>query len=136
MKKHAATLLILMLVALTGLGFAQTRTIKANVPFDFTVNGKTMPAGECRINIADDGQRVLLVGSGVEHAYVLPTPTRSRDASNETTLLFRQYGDRYFLAEINLEGSTGGYELPKGKLERELARNTSETAVTLLASIE
>ena len=44
-KKHNATLLILMLVGLTGLVQAQMSTrFKAQVPFDFVANGKTMPA--------------------------------------------------------------------------------------------
>lgn len=44
-KKHTATLLILMLVGLTGLVHAQMDTkIKAQVPFNFVANGKTMPA--------------------------------------------------------------------------------------------
>jgi len=136
MKKHlATTLLILMLVALTGLGNAQTRSmIKAQIPFDFSVNGRIMPAGECTISIEDDGLRILWIASGDEHAYVLPTPTQSRDASTDTTLVFRQYGDRYFLAKINREGSSSGYELTTSRVERELARNTTGKVVTLLAS--
>jgi len=135
MKKHAATLLILLLVALTGLGNAQTITtmIRAQVPFDFIVNGKTMPAGECTIIAENDGTRVLWVASGDERAYVLPTSTQSRDASTETNLVFRKYGDRYFLARINREGSSFGYKLPASKLERELARNNTEKVVALLA---
>jgi len=136
MKKHAAGLLILMLVALTGLGIAQTRTmIEVQVPFDFVVNGKTMPAGECTIKVEGNGPHMLWITTGDKHAYVLPIATESRDASSETILAFHRYGDRYFLAKINLEGSSGGYEFPASKVEAELrARNTTEKIVTLLAS--
>ena len=55
-KKHTATLLILMVLGLTGLVHAQMHTmIKAQVPFNFVANGETMPAGECTIAI--NGQR-------------------------------------------------------------------------------
>jgi len=135
-KKHAATLLILMVVGLTGLANAQmSTTIKAQVPFAFVANGTTMPAGECIIAVVvSNGRTVLSISSGKQHAYVLPITAESPNARKEAALVFHQYGERYFLAGVKREGRTG-YQLPASRLEGELqARNVAEQEFTLLAS--
>jgi hypothetical protein len=137
MKKHSATLLILMLAVLTGLASAQSKTIKADVPFDYVVNGKTMLAGESAIRAEGDGQTVLWIASENARMFVLPNSTESRTPSDKTKLVFHKYGDRYFLASIEREGEVRGYELPASKLEAELrAQNVAEKDVVLLASAE
>ena len=136
-KKHAATLLILVLVGLTGLVNAQMSTmIKAQVPFEFVANGKTMPAGECTITVVGTSRKVLSITSGKQHAFALSIANESRNESKETALEFHRYGDRYFLAGIKRAGGTG-YELPASGRERELqARNVAEQVFTLLASAQ
>jgi hypothetical protein len=137
MKKHGATLLILMLAALTGLASAQTRVITAEVPFDYVVNGRTMLAGECSIKTEGNGQTILWITSENARLAVLPNATESTTASDMTKLVFHRYGDRYFLASIEREGESRGYELPASKLEAELrAQNVAENDVVLLASAE
>lgn len=136
-KKHAATLLILMLVGLTGLVQAQlSTTFKAQVPFDFVANGEMMAAGNCIIAVLGNGRTVLSITSGKQHVFSLPTSYESPNTSKETTLVFHKYGDRYFLAGIKRARGTG-YELPVSRLEGELrARNVTEEVFTLLASAE
>jgi hypothetical protein len=135
MKKQAATLLILTLVGLAGLVNAQTPArITAQVPFDFVVNGNTMPAGECTIAVDVNGRTLLSISSGLQHAYAFPIADRSTNAGKKTALVFHHYGNRYFLASTKREGGTG-YQLPASKLERELlARNIPWQVFTLLAS--
>jgi hypothetical protein len=135
MKKHAATLLILMVAGLTGLANAQMSTMfRAPVPFEFVANSKTMPAGECIIQVVGYGRARLSISSGKQHAYAFSIAAESPNASNETALVFHQYGDRYFLAGIKREGRIG-YQLPASRLEGELqARNVAEQVFTLLAS--
>lgn len=134
-KKHAATLLVLMLVGLMGLANAQMSTrIKAQVPFDFVANGKTMPAGECTIAVEVNGQTRLSISSGQQHTFALPIGGGAPSARKNTTLVFRHYGNRYFLVAVTQEGGTG-YKLRVSRLERELqARNIHGQVFTLLAS--
>lgn len=137
MKKQAATLLILVaMVALPGLVSAQVRkVIKADVPFDFIANGKSMPAGECTIQVRGEGQSMLLISSGKEHLFVSPNSAETLNPSEKTVLVFHRYGDRYFLSGISREGETSGYELPASRVEKELrAQKAPEGDVTLLAS--
>ena len=135
MKKHAATLLILMVVGLTGLANAQmSTTIKAQVPFEFVANGKRMPAGECIIEVGGNGRTLLSISSGKQHVFVFPNADQSPNASKKTALVFHRYGDQYFLAGIKRKGRIG-YQLPASRLEGELqARNVAEQVFTLLAS--
>ncbi len=133
-KKHAATLLILMMVALTGLANAQTVMLKAEVPFDFVVNGTTIPAGQCLIQSLDNVRTVLSISNGNQHGWVLPIGDQSSKVGKKTSLVFHRYGNRYFLAAINRAGK-GGYELPATKLEEELrAQNIHQEVFTLVAS--
>lgn len=136
-KKHAATLLILMLVGLTGLVHAQMYpTIKAQVPFNFVANGEAMPAGKCTIQIIFSGPTALSISCGKQHAFAFPIADHSSSGSKKTTLVFHRYGDRYVLARVKRAGRIG-YELPASKLESELrAGNAAEEVFTLLASVE
>jgi len=136
MKRQAAALLMLTMVALPGLVNAQIKkVIKAEVPFEFVANGKTMPAGACTVEVDGSGQTILLISSGNQRLFVAPNATRSMNPSEKTSLVFHRYGDRYFLAAINREGQTNGYELTASGVEKELrAQNVSENDVTLLVA--
>jgi hypothetical protein len=138
MKNRAVTLLILTLLAVPGFVNAQSRqVIKAQVPFDFIVNGHILPAGECAIEAQGDGQTNLMVSSGGHKLYVLPNATESLTVSAETKLVFHRYGDRYFLSSISREGNNRGYALPAGKAEKELrAQKAAEGDVTLVAAVQ
>ena len=136
-KKHNATLLILLLVGLTGLVQAQMSTrFKAQVPFAFVANGKRMPAGECTVASVVNGRALLSIRSGGQHVFVVPIVDASPNAHKKTALVFHRYGNQYFLTNISREGKTG-YELPTSKRELELrAGNAPEEVYTLLASVE
>jgi hypothetical protein len=138
MKKQAATLLILTLLAVPGFVNAEGRqVIKAQVPFDFMVNGKILPAGDCAIEARGDGQTYLMVSSGGHSVFVVPNATESLTASADTKLVFHRYGDRYFLSSISREGNSRGYGLPAGKAEKELrAQKAIEGDVTLVATVQ
>ncbi len=136
MKKHAVTLLILTMVALPGLVNAQIkRVIKADVPFEFVANGKTMPSGLCTIEVNNTGQTILLISSGKERLFLAPNAGQSVEPSEATTLVFHRYGNRYFLAGINQRGERRGYELPASRVEQELrAQNMTTDNVRLIAA--
>lgn len=138
MKKHAATLLILTMAGLTGLASAQTgTTIVAEVPFNYIVNGKAMPAGESRVKLENNGQTYMWITSEQRSAFAMPILDETAKPAEETSLVFHKYGERYFLAGVKREGQNRVYELPAGSLEKELrASNSSEKDVTLVASLK
>jgi len=63
--------------------------------------------------------------------------TEGKQGASHYALVFKQYGDRYFLSGIKLQGSKITYHLPESRAEAELrAQNVSVTEETLLASLE
>jgi hypothetical protein len=94
--------------------------VKANIPFDFMVGGNKLAAGEYtveRINtVGVLAIRSLDTKSGVQFM------TMNGNSKDDTAkLVFRRYGDQYFLAQIH-DGASSGAELIKSKAEREAAR--------------
>ena len=73
--KHIA-MLLMTLVGLMGLLNGQTSTsVKAQIPFAFVANGKTMPAGECTIEVVVNG-RTLAVDQQQGAAHLCPSHCR------------------------------------------------------------
>ena len=137
MKNHKVATLILSLAGLTGLANAQSGSIIAEVPFNYIVSGKAMPAGECRVRVEGDGMSYLWLTAENRSAFAMPIQNDSSQPAEASSLVFHKYGDRYFLAGVKREGQTRGYELPAGSLEKELrASNAEEKDVTLVASLK
>jgi hypothetical protein len=138
MKKQAVTLLILAMLVVPGFVTAQSRQIiKAQVPFDFVVNGSILPAGECAIEAQGNGLTYLIVSSGSHRMFVLPNATESVAVSAKAKLVFHRYGDTYFLSSISRQGENRGYAVPTGKAEKELrAQKAVASDVTLVAAVQ
>ncbi len=101
--------------------------LKANIPFDFSVGNETLPAGVytvapmtmsgvLRIRREDGREAVLIQTHGVQ----------ARREQDQTKLVFRRYGDQYFLAQVWTAGDSNGRELGKSRTERELIKSGSK----------
>lgn len=103
------------------------RTDLIRVPFDFVAGEKQMPAGLYTVSrIRSDAETALLIRSedGRATAVVL---TNTGEANPRTSaLVFRQHGDRYFLAEVSMPGTASVRALPKTRTERRLERELAE----------
>ena len=96
--------------------------LRVNIPFEFSVGQKTLPAGEYSVSHMVQG---ILVIRSLDCSAVQVFSTNSTQAStprNETSLVFNQYGDKYFLATIWTEGNDMGHKLSESRAERELVR--------------
>ena len=126
MKFHGSTLLFVLALMMVGESMAQTVRMKADVPFEFIVNGSTLPPGQYTIQSfgTADGKTLLLRGSDKnENATVNAINVESIKAAPETKLIFHRYGNRYFLSQVWVAGNERGHELPKSHRESELARD-------------
>jgi len=124
MKLHGSILMVVLALMMVGEAAAQTVRMKANVPFDFVVNGSTLPAGEYSIQSfgTADGKTLLVKNADLtDKALVNSISVQSLRSAKETKLVFHRYGDRYFLAEVWTEGNDRGNELPKSSREVETA---------------
>ena len=139
--KFASKILALALLATPILAVAQlasTQRIVAQVPFEFMVANKYVPAGECTVQRAGMDNSILLVRNfAAGRGLFTPTnPGSTKKAAANYALVFHKYGDLHVLAGIKIAGSTATIELPKSKAEKELqARNMVATEEILLASL-
>jgi len=132
------TLLVVCILSLCGilttsLG-AQTLSARFNVPFDFVVAGKTLPAGAYAIGLAAEMTGVVKIQSVDAHKviYALTHNGANVPAKNDATLVFHRYGDRYYLAEVTKAGAAApALDLPKSKAEVEAAKIAMQPVETL-----
>ena len=149
MKKQvlkAATMFVgiiaLAFVSALAVSAQNPRNLVVNIPFDFTVKGKTLPAGEyiiSRTSTIDEMSLTMQRKDGEGNAIVLTKPINSEERQSESRLVFHRYGERYFLSQVWTSGDALGRELYKTRqeqsLETELAKNNSQSeTVTLVAS--
>jgi hypothetical protein len=119
---------------------AQTpgHNISANIPFDFNVGDKTLPAGRYAIGrINGDGSQ-LSVSNREDSATRLTQTVQSSEPKEQTVLVFMRYGDRYFLSQVWTAGESVGRQMLRSKgekaIEQELAKkNEKAEAITVAA---
>src|SRR5258706_7126559 len=115
---------------------AQSMNLRANIPFDFRVGDKLMPAGEYTINHLAEGVLAVRERSGAHAgAMLLTLPTSRKVAATKGGLEFNRYGDTYFLAKILTPDSQDGRALFKSTREKEVgstAGSVRSASVALL----
>ena len=131
MKRQGLLSLILGVVLLPSLAYTQGMSgtvAAANIPFAFTVNSTTLPAGSYTIRNLGPGNNVLQISSYDARAGMLTTALHSGRKATRTVLVFHRYGDRYFLKSIERKGYASGYEFAECRLEKELrSQNMKDT---------
>ena len=115
--------------------------LRATIPFDFSVRGKILPAGEYQIRrIADepDGLIISSINDKHEHAVFETEPVEARRIANRSEIIFHRYGDTYFLSEVLTGGEQTGHEIIPSRqerdLRREMASNRTEPETVALAA--
>ncbi|MGH9851117.1 MAG: hypothetical protein ACREBD_14860 [Blastocatellia bacterium] len=101
------------------------------IPFDFQVGAKLLPAGKYVIKRDPQTPQLLLI-QGAEQNTLVTVHTITLDLSQEPArpgLTFRGYGKQRFLAEVKILGRGVSYALLKSKAERRLARLAEAKAI-------
>jgi hypothetical protein len=119
MKRISAICLFTLatLAATTGL-FAQAPAVKANIPFNFTVGEKWLPAGEYTISSPD--RYLLQIQSADGHYKEMVIATHSfAEPGASSKLVFERYGEYYFLHQISTPASTSlNLQVASSKVEK------------------
>jgi hypothetical protein len=97
MNRILTIFLLTMASVATTCANAQQPTLKANIPFDFTVGNTRMPAGE--YTITSPIQEVLDLRTAGRSASVVSSESYAESKSG-SELVFDKYGDQYFLHEV------------------------------------
>ena len=114
--------LLLLLTFSSALAQSDRQTI-IHIPFNFSVGEKAFTAGKYVIerNRKDsDTVWVIKRKDNVGKAMLLTRPVRANETQQETRLVFRQYGDLYFLAEFWTAGDQTGREIQVSDREKAL----------------
>jgi hypothetical protein len=139
MKRQMLSLVGVLALLLVGASAnAQTIKVKASVPFDFIVNGQTLPAGQYTVDsfgVMDGKTLMLRNGDAKQNLIVQAISTESLKPSEKTKLVFHRYADRYFLAEVWVEGNDLGHQIAKSSREKELAMDYAVEHVVVLAQL-
>ena len=128
MKTLKSILLGVGAVALLGASglYAQTMAT-ATIPFEFTVQNTTLPAGDYTISPTSTTHELMTIRNvETRKAILVLAPSGVREykgAPDKNVVLFHRIGDRYFLAEVKTDAVRG--HVSPSKLERELASEGS-----------
>ncbi len=109
-------------------GNAQTsvsQTMRARIPFTFTVGEKKLPAGVYRVSILNPSsdRKVLQIRSETGRvSAIIQTMAVKGDVADTAKLVFRRYGESYFFANAQLAGETTSLAATKTRAERATQR--------------
>ena len=97
--------------------------VVANVPFEFSVGYKSMPAGEYSVQTIASASDGLMIQStdGKISALRLSDATETSKDKPKARLVFHRYGERYFLAEVWNGADNTGRQLRQSQEERAAA---------------
>ena len=131
MKRIAAIALFVAATFITaGSALAQDHQVKATVPFNFTVNGSWLPAGNYTIGSGSIGTNVLSIADREKKVHILAMGlTDSNYRGNSSKLVFHKYGDQYFLSEICYANSSTKVDFPTSKAEKRARTQAQEAAL-------
>jgi hypothetical protein len=133
----AILILALALIVSVPTTQAQARA-RASVPFDFSLNQKSMPAGTYEVSsLSDKVLAVRNMNTGEAHLVIESMHVQAPQAAGipHAKLVYRKYGDQYFLAEIWDGRSNIGIAFSQSKREKEMkwARDTHEPELVIIA---
>ena len=102
---------------------ANSSKVVANVPFEFSVGYKSMPAGEYSVQTIPSASDGLMIQStdGKISALRLSDATETSKDKPKARLVFHRYGERYFLAEVWNGADNTGRQLRQSQEERAAA---------------
>jgi len=97
-----------------------------DIPFQFTANGKTMPAGQYIVGVRTvDGLVEIESKAAHQQAVFCLTHPAGIAAAGQSTLTFHRYGNRYFLERVSQQGEYKTRGLAVSPAEREAAKAPS-----------
>ena len=144
MKKQAY-MIVATLVLTTVAGLSSTKAqissnpaMVANIPFEFSVGDKTLPAGEYTVRCinSNSATKVLQIRSttGSASALVMTDSVIGKIKDN-SQLVFHRYGNEYVFAQAWMPADSVGMQAPKSRRvkDHELARQTRTTKTVALS---
>jgi hypothetical protein len=120
-KRFSIVALIALAGACTAASLqAQNHEVRANVPFNFVVGSKQLPAGH--YTLYSESSNMIMVQNSDQRRIIILSRTEEADprSGSSSVLVFDKYGDHYFLREIRCPSIALTVEIPSSKLERQI----------------
>jgi len=117
MKRHIRNLagITMLLTAIAASGQLSHQS-RVTVPFSFTAAGRSLPAGDYRVDM--DLTRALVTLSAYNSKPIIFLTVGGGQPQNaQSYLRFHRYGEHWFLQEVAVDGLT--QEVPVGKREKQ-----------------
>ena len=127
MYRRIAGPVVFVCVVLFGATIASAQvSVKAPLPFEFSVAGANCPAGTYAFNQDNPAHKMSVRGDRGTCALVnvSPFPPKGLSEKDATWLIFHHYGDKYFLAEI--WSHRIGRQFPESEEEKKLRESGKE----------
>ncbi len=130
MKKQAYTMIAMFVLVGSMAVAAQAQTsgrthLIANIPFEFTVGDKTLPAGAydvLAVNTSSDNVVLKIQSRDSKAGAMVRMMTVTASAQASPKLIFNHHGNQYFFAQAWLDGENSGLQAPKARAERYVER--------------
>jgi len=134
MKKYLLTIALALPLLMTAAASAKAVHMRVIVPFNFIAAGTTLPAGEYDIQSFGTEGKLLSIHNRNSSAGILvfSNSCESLNASSHTKVVFHRFGDRYFLAELWVQGHNTGNQVAPASYEKEVAMDFPRDEVVLL----
>ena len=136
-----ATVIICGVSAISGQ--AQTNvspTLRAEIPFAFSVGEKSLPAGVYTVRILNptsDRKALQIRSENGRISAMVQTIGVNGAVSDDAKLIFHRYGKQYFFAQAQMAGETTSLAATKTRAERAtqraMKRADSSTVVAIVA---
>jgi hypothetical protein len=139
--KSARTLITICLLFTAATLFAQIESrplMKVNIPFSFTVDNQTLPAGVYFVLSVTPERSIRLTSADSKHSTIVnDLPNYTSAPSADSRLVFHKYGNEYFLAQVWTKGESvarNPYISPRA-MELAQSGSRSDTEIVLAYAI-
>lgn len=139
MKRGALLVLAgtVLALAVSVSAHAQDASVRAHVPFGFSVNESAFPAGDYTLSELSQNSWVVRSNSGDQAITATARPDGTNPEPNVAKLIFTKYGEHYSLSKVWCEGLTTAMAQPKAERAIEIqmtSKNQKPETVYVLAS--
>ena len=127
---------LIALVGVAGLGVAAkgqaVDQIVVNIPYEFTVAGKTLPSGTYRVNrLSDTAPEVLILSSLESRATVMVRSTAVESfQANKPEVSFEQVDGQHFLSKIKTADHVFTIPVSRSEILEAAAKSISGTSAS------
>jgi len=131
MKRHVLLTIAIMIMCGVFVVSAEaqtlgTQTMRAEIPFAFTVGQKTLPAGVYSVTIlnpASDRKALQIRSADGRTSAIVQTTAVNGNLAATPKFVFRRYGDRHFFAHVQMAGDATTLAAAKTSAERAVQRS-------------